>query len=121
MSLVDQIKTDLASAHVRQQAGRFVRLTAIAFGAQLAAIGTGHLDRSALIGAAVGAVEAAYRQWAPVVPWTALAERLHLLGAVQAAAVPPVPPAVVTPPTPAPVVAPAVAPAVTDAPPASGV
>lgn len=100
MFLVDQIKADLASAHVRQQAGRFVRLTVVAFGAQIAAIGSGHLGRDALIGAAVGAVEAAYRQWAQVVPWAQLGERLHLVGGVQ------------VPAGPAPVVSPA-APTVT--------
>lgn len=79
MTLINQLKADLASAHVRQQAGRFTRLTLVAFGAQLAAVGTGHLSRDALAGLAVGALEAAYRQWAPVVPWRLVAQRLHLL------------------------------------------
>lgn len=89
-NLVTQLQAELASAHVRQQAARFTRLTVIAVGAQLAALGTAHLTRDALAGLAVGALEAAYRQWAPVVPWQTLAERLHLVAAATAPAVSPV-------------------------------
>jgi len=78
-SILNEIKTELASTHARAQAGRFVRLAVVAFGAQLAALGTGHLTRDALAGVAVGAVEAAYRQWAPVVPWGQVAAKLHLV------------------------------------------
>jgi len=95
MSLIDQIKADLASAHLLQQAGRFARLTGVTFAAQVAALGSDHLGRSAILGAAVGAVETAYRQAAPVVPWKQIAEhlgeRLHLLPA--AAPAPSTPPA----------------------------
>ena len=92
MFIVDQLKKDLASAHVRQQAARVVRLFVFAFASQLAALGTGHLDRTALLSLVVGAAEAVYRQIAPVVPWAALAERLHLLGLVQPAAASPIVP-----------------------------
>ena len=86
-SIINQLRADLADAHAAQQAARFGRLLLVTTGAQLAALGTAHLGRDALIGAAVGAVETAYRQWAPVVPWAALAARLHLLAAPPAPAV----------------------------------
>ncbi|MGK4583495.1 hypothetical protein [Kitasatospora sp. HPMI-4] len=101
MSLVDQLKADLTSAHAGAQLGRFLRLGVVAFGAQLATLGADHLGRDALIGAAVGAVEAAYRQWAPVVPWAEMAQRLHVLDAIRsvpAPVAPPVPPAAPTAP-----------------------
>ena len=82
-NIVNEFRAELASAHLQAQVGRFVRLAVVTFGAQLAALGTGHLSRDALAGVAVGAVEAAYRQWAPVVPWAAIAARLHLLAAPQ--------------------------------------
>lgn len=102
MFVVDQLKRDLASSHLWQQAARVTRLFIFAFASQLAALGTSHLDRKALLSLLVGAAEAAYRQAAPVVPWTQLAQRLHLLGLVQPAAAPSVaaPAAVVTPPVP---------------------
>ncbi|WP_034090444.1 hypothetical protein [Streptacidiphilus albus] len=90
-NIVNEFRAELASAHLQAQVGRFVRLAVVTFGAQLAALGTGHLSRDALAGVAVGAVEAAYRQWAPVVPWAAIAARLHLLAAQQPSAVAPTP------------------------------
>lgn len=86
--IVKQLRAELASTHVCQQAGRFARLAAVAFAAQLAALGTTHLTRDALAGVAVGAIEAAYRQWAPVVPWRTVAAKL-----------PPSPPTPTQPPT----------------------
>jgi hypothetical protein len=77
--IIDQLRADLASAHLRQQAARFTRLTVVAFGAQLATLGTGHLGWEALAGVAVGAVEVGYRQWAPTVPWTQVTTRLREL------------------------------------------
>jgi hypothetical protein len=94
--IVDQLRADLANAHLKQQAGRFGRLTIVAFAAQLATLGTGHLGWDAVGAVAVGAVEAAYRQWAPTVPWSAVAERLRdlLPGGSPAAPAPvPTPPA----------------------------
>ena len=76
MSLLDEIKKDTQSQLVRQQVGRFVRLGLVAFGAQLAVVGTAHLTRDVLASLAVGAVETAYRQWAPTVPWAPLESKL---------------------------------------------
>lgn len=75
--VVDQLRADLASAHARAQAGRFGRLTIVAFLAQLAALGTGHLGWDAVGALAVGAVETAYRQWAPTVPWAQVTAKLR--------------------------------------------
>ncbi|MFI9271909.1 hypothetical protein ACIGXM_14480 [Kitasatospora sp. NPDC052896] len=91
MTLVDQVKADLKSAHLQEQAGRVVRLTTVAFGAQLVTLGTDHLGWKAVAGAAVGAIEAAYRQWAPTIPWAAVAARLHVLDALRPAASSPAP------------------------------
>jgi hypothetical protein len=89
MHLIDQLRADLASAHLRAQAGRFGRLAIVAFGAQLATLGTGHIGWSALAAVLVGAVEVAYRQWVPTVPWKAVAARLReLLPGTAPAAVP---------------------------------
>jgi hypothetical protein len=96
MSFVDSIKQELASTHLREQAARLARLTAVSFAAQVVALGQDHLGRDALVGAAVGAVEAAYRQWSPVVPWGQLAQLLHLKEAQ--GATPPVAPAPAAPP-----------------------
>jgi hypothetical protein len=107
MSLVEQIKEELASSHLREQAARLARITAVSFAAQVVALGQDHLGRDALVGAAIGAVEAGYRQWSPVVPWGQLASLLHLKEAQAGAAA-------VAPPHPAPApvpVAPAVPPA----------
>ncbi len=87
-TIINQLRAELADAHAAQQAARFGRLLLVTTGAQLAALGTAHLGRDALIGAAVGAVETAYRQWAPVVPWAVLAAKLHLIAAVPAASAP---------------------------------
>lgn len=93
-SLIEEIRAELASKQVRAQAGRFARLAATAFVAQLAALGTAHLGGDALAAVAVGAVETAYRQWAPTVPWSAIAAKLHLVAAQQnAPAAPAVSPA----------------------------
>lgn len=88
-SLVREFEREVRSAHVRQQVGRFVRLVVVAFVAQLAAVGTGHLGRAAVVAAAVGAVEAAYRQWAVVVPLVGVRASVVPLasGAVAAGAV----------------------------------
>ncbi|NUR03055.1 MAG: hypothetical protein HOY79_43070 [Streptomyces sp.] len=75
--IVDELRADLASAHLKQQAGRFARLAVVAFAAQLATLGTGHLGWDAVGALAVGAVETAYRQWAPTVPWKTVAARLR--------------------------------------------
>jgi hypothetical protein len=98
MSVVDQLKKDLGSAHVRQQAARVLRLFVFAFVSQLAALGTDHIDRKVLLSVAVGALEAVYRQFAPVVPWASLADRLHLMNFVQSnVPAPGAAPATVTP------------------------
>jgi len=83
-NIITALRAELADAHAAQQAARFGRLLLVTTGAQLAALGTAHLGRDALIGAAVGAVETAYRQWAPVVPWAALAAKLHLIAGAPA-------------------------------------
>ena len=101
-NIITEVRAELADAHAAQQAARFGRLLLVTTGAQLAALGTAHLGRDALIGAAVGAVETAYRQWAPVVPWAALATKLHLIASA---------------PAPAPAPAPAASPAAPAAPP----
>jgi hypothetical protein len=77
MHIIDQLRADLASAHLRAQAGRFGRLTVVALGAQVAVLGTGRLGRDTLAAVAVGAIEAAYRQWVPTVPWKAVTARLR--------------------------------------------
>ncbi|GAA1977502.1 hypothetical protein [Kitasatospora viridis] len=96
MSLITDLRAELGSAYLQQQVGRLARITALAAGAQLTALGTGHLDRTALTAAAVGIAETVYRQVVPVAGWgplaRALAERLHLI----APAVPAPAPAPVT-------------------------
>lgn len=91
MSLITEIRDDLHSAHLRAQVGRVARITALALAAQMTALGTAHLDRQALVGVGVGALEAVYRQLVPTVGWSAaaraIADRLHLLGATPTAAV----------------------------------
>ncbi|MEZ0066662.1 hypothetical protein ABIA32_002674 [Streptacidiphilus sp. MAP12-20] len=87
-SLVQEIKTELSDRFVRAQLGRFARLTVAGFVAELALLGTSHLDGKAFAAAMVGVVETAYRQWAPTVPWAQVAEKLHAADqAVQQAAV----------------------------------
>jgi hypothetical protein len=93
-SLIEELRAELASKQVRAQAGRFVRLTAAGLAAQTATLGTSHLDAKAAAAALVGVVEMAWRQWAPTVPWAAVAARLHLLSEQPAAA-----PAASQPPT----------------------
>lgn len=101
-SLIEELKADTKSRLVREQGGRFVRLAVTAFVAQLAAAGTTHLSGDALAAVAVGAVETAYRQSVPTVPWSAIAAKLHPAATQQAAAAvaPPTAPAT-TPKTPA--------------------
>jgi hypothetical protein len=77
MHLIDQLRADLASAHLRAQAGRFGRLTVVAFGAQVATLGTGHIGWESVAAVCVGAVEVAYRQWVPTVPWKAVTAKLR--------------------------------------------
>ena len=79
MHIIDQLRADLASAHLRQQAARFGRLAVVAFAAQLVTLGTSRLGWSAVAALAVGAVEVAYRQWVPTVPWPSVAARLREL------------------------------------------
>jgi hypothetical protein len=76
-SLVQEITAELENKKVQAQVGRFVRLFVIAFGAQLAAAGTGDLTRDALISLGVGAAETAYRQLSPTVPWGRVLSALH--------------------------------------------
>jgi hypothetical protein len=104
MSLITELRAELDSAHLRQQAGRILRITAVAAVAQVTALGTAHLDRTALTAAAVGVVEAVYRQVVPVTGWgplvRALAGRLHLPGGTAAAPLqaPPAAPVTLVPP-----------------------
>lgn len=99
MSLIDEVRTELGSAHLREQVGRVLRISALALAAQVTALGSSHLDRAALASAAVGATEAVYRQFAPTVSWSvvgrALASRLHLPGGTAPAQI--APPTAVTP------------------------
>lgn len=74
--LLAALERDLWSAQARQQLLRFGRLFVSALVLQVAALGGGHLGRSALVGAGVGALEVAFRQWVPVMPWTAVAARV---------------------------------------------
>jgi hypothetical protein len=92
-SLVDFVKTEAGNKHVQAQVGRFVRLFVVAFGVQMAATGTGHLTRDALVGAAVGAVETAYRQLSPTVPWGKVVSALHRKAPATPAGPPAQPPA----------------------------
>lgn len=93
--VIDELRKDVASAHLRAQAGRFARLAIVAFGAQLATLGTSHLGWDAVGALAVGAVETGYRQWARAVPWKAVAARLRdLLPGGNPAGPAPVPPVV---------------------------
>ncbi|MEY9937279.1 hypothetical protein [Streptacidiphilus sp. MAP5-3] len=85
-SLMEQLRTELESKNARTQAGRFVRLTAAGFAAQTATLGTSHLSGHALAAALVGVVEMAWRQWAPTVPWSTVAAKLHLAAVQQATA-----------------------------------
>jgi hypothetical protein len=82
MSLITDLRAELGSAHLQQQVGRLLRVTALALAAQVTALGSGHLDRSALTAIAVGAAETVYRQVVPVAGWgplaRALAARLRL-------------------------------------------
>lgn len=72
---------DLMGVHTREQVWRIFRLTAVAFGAQLAALGPAHMTRDALIGAGIAAAEAVYRQITPAAPlreygaWIARAQK----------------------------------------------
>jgi len=50
-TIINQLRAELADAHAAQQAARFGRLLLVTTGAQLAALGTAHLGRDALIGA----------------------------------------------------------------------
>jgi hypothetical protein len=77
MSLVDQLKSDLKTDHATAQFGRFLRLGVVAFAAQLTALGSDHLGWKALASAGVGAVEVAYREWAPTVSWAGITSRLR--------------------------------------------
>lgn len=54
--------------HRQEQAFRFARLFVFAFVTQLAAVGDDHLDRNAIVAAAIAAIEAVFRQVRPVEP-----------------------------------------------------
>jgi hypothetical protein len=88
MSLTTELRAELASAHLRAQAARVLRIGALALAAQVTALGDAHLDRTALVSAAVGALEAVYRQLAPTVLRSVLLERLRLAVGGHAAAEP---------------------------------
>lgn len=100
-----EARTAARSAQAGQQVVRFCRLFVMAFVAQLAALGATHLGRSALVGAGVGALEVAFRQFAPVkpvVPWSVVgpgraADVVRLAPPRQPPPVPPVPPPPVPP------------------------
>lgn len=78
MSLIEEIRAELADKQTRTQAGRFLRLTAAGLGAQLVMLGPTHVDGKTLAAMMVGVVEMAWRQWAPTVPWSLVAAKLHL-------------------------------------------
>lgn len=92
MSLIEELRADLANKQVRAQVGRFVRLTAAGLAAQVATIGTGHMGAEAAAAMVVGVVEVAWRQWAPTVPWSLVASKLTHLGAAPALGAPAAPP-----------------------------
>jgi hypothetical protein len=63
MSFIRQVENTLAQPGLRAHAVRFAALTAGSLAAQLATLGTGHLDGKVVAAMLLGAVVAAYRQW----------------------------------------------------------
>ena len=81
-AILDSLEKALASAHIREQILRFVRLFALTFLGQLAVLQSqDHISRSFIVSAAVGAAEAVFRQIFPAVS-TATAMP-HIEGALQ--------------------------------------
>ena len=64
-SLIKEIQQDLSTPRLRAHVVRFVCLTVGSLAAQLATLGTGHLDGKVFAAMLLAAVVAAYRQWAP--------------------------------------------------------
>ncbi len=93
MSVTDRIKTAedrfaeaVVRAHVTSQALRFARVTAVAFAAQFALIGSGRLGWEAVASLLTGAVETAVRQLYPAVPIGKVAEAARVFGVAEPAA-----------------------------------